>query len=283
VTDSETAESVYDAVDAALCDWQQGDCVLGEHGFVFRLDPRRPLSEAAIEAAAAGGDLAETVVCGLVVLTQTCDVIRTCRERAFLEVAPLVEVSEQEMHPIARGRRPQYAYLPGIAPRRLVADLDRVMTIEKAVVLGWQRMVGCHHDDHARALTRALVRKRARPAFPDDFVAATRKLQQRLQAKHNKGSGEGRALQALREIRVRAAPSWQAAQVDVLFWFIREEDQSDFEGTGWASYLDQWLALVVRGGRFNVHGQVATLEDLTAKDYVESDSLDLDHLSRRKG
>jgi hypothetical protein len=90
VTESETAESVYDAVDAALCDWQQGDCVLGEHGFVFRLDPKRPLSEAAIEAAAAGGDLAETVVRGLVVLTQTCDIVRTCRERTFLEVAPLV-------------------------------------------------------------------------------------------------------------------------------------------------------------------------------------------------
>lgn len=71
--------------------------------------------------------------------------------------------------------------------------------------------------------------------------------------------------------------------MEVLFWLIREDDPSDFEGISWASYLDQWLALVVRSGRFSVHGQVATLEDLTAKDYVESDPLDLDHLSRRDG
>jgi hypothetical protein len=37
-------------------------------------------------------------------------------------------------------------------------------------------------------------------------------------------------------------------------------------------------------GRFtDVDGVVVTLDDLTARDYVESDPLDLDHLSGREG
>jgi hypothetical protein len=280
VTDPEKADALHDAVDAALQAWQQGDCVLGEHWFVFRLDPRRPLTNAAVDAARDESDLAETAVRGLVILSQTCDVARSCRERPFLEVAPLVEVEPNELRNIEQGRRPRYAYLPGLAEHSLVTDLDRVMTIEKAVVLGWTRTAGCQGDAHIRALQRALARKRARIAFPDDFVQLVNTLQRRIVRKHDKGSDEGRALRALSEIRVRAAPSWQAERVDVLFHFIRTEDAHDFEGQRWDIYLGQWLAFVQPCGRFcTVEGEVVTLADLTAKDYVESDPLDLDHLS----
>lgn len=69
-------------------------------------------------------------------------------------------------------------------------------------------------------------------------------------------------------------------RVDVLFHFIRAEDAHDFEGQRWDISLVQWLTLVQPCGRFcTVEGEVVTLADLTAKDYVESDSLDLDHLS----
>ena len=37
------------------------------------------------------------------------------------------------------------------------------------------------------------------------------------------------------------------------------------------------------GGRFrSVDGVITSLDDLTARDYVESDPLDLDHLSARE-
>jgi len=34
-------------------------------------------------------------------------------------------------------------YIPGVAELNLVADLDRVMTVEKAVVAEWERKSGC--------------------------------------------------------------------------------------------------------------------------------------------
>ena len=269
-------------VDAALQAWRQGDCVLGEHWFIHRFDPAVPLTEASAAVCTQGVDLAESAVRGLVVLTQTCDIVRASRERPFLEVAPLVEVSAQVAHEIERGRRPVYAIVPALRTHGLVADLDRTMTVEKAVVAQWARIAGCRTDTEARRFALALVRKRARVAFPDDFTALVARLQARLLERHDKQSEEGRALRALREIRVRAAPSWEATTVEVTFWFIREEEAMDFEGKRWDILLDGWLQLMPASGRFRpVHGAVLALEDLTAKEYVESDPLDLDHLSTR--
>lgn len=270
-------------IDEALQQWRQGDCVLGEQWFVFRVSPDAPLTA---EAAAAedGIDNAEGAVFGFAVVTQTCDIVRDCGERPFVEVCPLVEVDDDKLQEIERGRRPNYAYLPGLSDQHLVADLDRVMTVEKPVLAQWERVGGCLHDDDSRRLSLTLSRKRARIAFPNDFVAFAAPLMNRMSAKHDKGSDEGRALRALREIRVRAAPSWDADTVQLMFWFVRNEDQPTFEKQGWDVLLEAWLERAPAAGRFaEVDGAVLTLDDLTARDYVESDPLDLDHLSSREG
>ncbi|MEQ8995007.1 MAG: hypothetical protein RID53_00700 [Coleofasciculus sp. B1-GNL1-01] len=269
-------------VDAAVGEWRQGDCTLGEHWFLYRFNPKRPLTEDSVNVAQEEIDLAESEVKGFAVITQTCDIVRSCWDRPFIEVVPLVEVNKQRLNEIQRSRRPQYAYIPGISEYSLVADLDRVMTVEKAVVAEWKRIPGCQNDDEVRALGQALARKRVRFAFPDEFIAFAQKLQKRMQDKHDKLSVEGDALRALREIRVRAAPSWNADEIELMFWFIRNEEQVQFQEKEWHQYLEKWLKLLPESGRFkSVHGLVVSLEDMTAKDYVESDPLDLDHLSSR--
>ncbi len=274
-------------VDTALKEWSQGDCVLGKQWFVYRFNPQRPLTIDSANVAQDQVDLteseviAESEVKGFAVITQTCDIVRSCKDRPFIELAPLVEViDEKRLHEIERSRRPQYAYIPGVAKFNLVADLDRVMTVEKAVILEWERIAGCKNDQDIRALRQALARKRIRFAFPDDFIRFANKLQKRMQDKHDKASDEGEALRALREIRVRAEPSWNAQEVTLMFWFIRYEEQIQFQGIGWDQFLEKWLELIPECGRFqNVDGVVVALEDMTAKEYIESDPLDLDHLS----
>lgn len=273
-------DSWIQAIDTALSEWCQGDCVLGEHWFVYRFNPQSPLTSDSAAVAQEETDLAESEVKGFAVVTQTCDIVRTCNKRPFVEIVPLVEVDEAQLHEIQRSRQPQYAYIPGIAELNLVADLDRVMTVEKAVVAEWERKPGCLNDDSVRALGQALTRKRARFAFPDDFTNFVKKLQNRLRDKHNKPTDEGEALRALREIRVRAEPSWNSTEIRLIFWFIRDEEQSKFQGIGWEQFLERWLQLIPESGRYqNVEGSVVALEDMTAKEYVESDPLDLDHLS----
>ena len=280
-------EAIDDAgreqVDRKLSAWRQGDCVIGEDWFLFRTDAERSLTGDAAAAATEGSDNAESAVRGFAILTQTCDLVRPCRDRPFVEVSPLVEVDHRMLHEIRRGRRPNYGFIPGVARHSLVADLDRVMTVEKTVVAVWERIEGCRTDGEARRLSLALARKRARTAFPDDFVAFARPLVDRMLRKHDRQSEEGHALRSLREIRVRAAPSWDANAVELMFWFIRDDEDPGVETTGWEHYLRALPQAQRESGRFvRVDGVVQTLDDLTARDYVESDPLDLDHLSTRQ-
>ncbi len=68
-----------------------------------------------------------------------------------------------------------------------------------------------------------------------------------------------------------------------MFWFIRDEGSPSFKGKNWNSYREQWLRRVPTAGRFNsIDGAVQILDDLTAREYVESDRLDFDHLSTRE-
>lgn len=277
-------EGRHEEIDSAIKEWRQGDCVVGEHWFAYRFATSAPLTDESVQVAAENAELVEVDVRGLAVLTQTCDIVRSCRERPFIEVAPLVEVEASDLEMIESGRRPQYGFVPSLREQGLVADLDRVMTVEKAVVASWDRTPGCLTDDHTRMFAKSLSRKRARFAFPDEFTDLARDLVERLKGKHKKQSDEGEALRALREIRVRAAPSWSEDRVELTFWFIRNDDDQEPENGDWSRLCEAWLALVPVRGRFQVvQGMVTTLDDLTARDYVESDPLDLDHLSGVEG
>jgi hypothetical protein len=267
-------------IDAVLSQWRQGDLALEERWFFHVADPTTPLS---VAAAQANGDEIQALVsevAGLVVVTQTCDIVRSCTTRPYVEVSPLVQVSEADYRHILRGRQPRHATLPTLEKDSLVADLDRVMTVEKSIVSNWKRTPGCSDDADSRRFAQALARKRLRFAFPDDFTALVRKFQSRLVEKHEKTTDEGRALRALREIRVQASPSWDAPYIDIFFWFVRDDGDADFEGKSWADFLDGWLRLVSAAGRFqSVEGEVVTLQDLNAGEYVDSDPFDLDYLS----
>jgi hypothetical protein len=180
------------------------------------------------------------------VATQTCDIVRKCMDRPFVEVRPLIEVDPNTLTEIERGRRPAFAFIPNLVDQRLVADLDRVMTVEKGLVSKWLRHQGCCTDDEARRLADALARKRRRTAFPDDFVRFASPLTDRMSSKHGRNSEEGRALRALREIRVRAAPSWDAKDVELTFLFIRNEDEPALETEdGTSTWSPGYIALRV--------------------------------------
>jgi hypothetical protein len=282
VTSNEPNSWIPD-IDATLEQWSQGDCTVGEDcWFVTRFDPQRPLTPDAADvvATSAEADLTESSVSGFVVVTQTCDLVRSCAERPFVEVAPLVAVDDQYLQDIHRLKRPRYAYIAGVAEFNLVADLDRVMTVEKAVVAGWERISGCPSDADTRLLAEALARKRSRFAFPDDFNEFAKDLQKRMQKRHDKADDDGVGLRALREIRVRAAPAWDAEQVELMFWFIRAEADVRFKNKEWHELLAEWLKLLPPSARFSaVDGTVVSLDDMTAKDYLQSDRLDLDRLS----
>lgn len=281
------------AIDAALQGWRQGDVAIEDAPFFLHLaDLARPLTPEARAAAEAEGTVEGDSLAGvpsqprgLVVVTQTCDVVRPSASRPFVELSPLVEVNGAVLEDVRRIRRPRYAYVPAVAHLGLVADLDQTMTVEKTVLAPLHRVPGCRDDRERRDFAEVLARKRARFAFPDDFVAAFHGVERRLKEKHGKASVEGGLARAIREIRVRAAPGWdEPEQVHLTFLFIlghdepapmqRDEDQ-----------VEDWLCRFDGSGRFRLDPdtpwRLCFLEDLNAREYVESDRLDLDDLSRR--
>ena len=283
-----TVDSSTATVDHAICDWKQGDvCLDAGLEFVHLADlshPHSPASErVSADVLSESKPLPDHVVAvfdeveGVVVVTQTCDIVRSCDQRPFVEVAPLVQMQESEVEEVRRWKRPAFAYVPAMAPRRLVADLDRIMTVEKAIVARWTRTDGMITDSERRDFARALGRKRARPAFADDFVEASRQLVRRLDRKHDRDNSEGAHLRALREIRVSAEPSWQHHQVQIRWWFVKDSDP-DVE-PAWDDMVAKWMSTFAKESRFSIRAVACGLDEMTALDYVKSERLDLDRLS----
>jgi hypothetical protein len=279
----------FEAVDAAVGAWQQGDAFLGSVvNFVYVADLSKPLSEPALTEAAEGfeeGSLTSigSPMVGFVVISQTCDVVFPCRERPFIQIAALQKVDETFAKEVRRGFRPGFAFVPALTDPPLVANLDLLMTVEKSVLIALpleNRVRGVRNDAEARAFAECLSRRFARFAFPDDFVAAVGQLQERIKKKHARDTPEGRTYRSLREIRVSAQPSWNAENPLIEFLFVLEHpnelDQSVDDEIG--KLMDRF---VPTGVFQQPRHRIVTLQDMSAALYLSTDRLDLDHLSRR--
>ena len=119
--------------------------------------------------------------------------------------------------------------------------------------------------------------------FPDEFTNIVGPLRDRMVRRSGKQSDEGRAVDSLSEIRVRASPSWEKRTVHLMFWFILDDNAEKPEEIDWSEILRDWLGLVEREGPFqDIEGVFIKLEDMSVQEYVESDRLDLDHLSNAR-
>lgn len=277
-------QSVVD-IDSELAGWRQGDVILSDTlSSIHLADLARPGTPEASHLGKPGDEGLAVVaidIPGLVILTQTCDIVRSCIERPYLEVCPLIELPEAEIALVRRSRRPQFTALPGLGETGLVADLDRVFTIEKVALAAFasDRVRGLETGDQVRDFADAIARKRSRVALPDDFVALAEPLQARVKDKHSRNSDEGAFLRAAREIRVRATPNWDAEEIELEMLFVFDSIGEIPNGaTGRVEALAQRVQL---SGRFKeLSARAVGLDQISAATYLESDRLDLEHLSK---
>lgn len=258
--------------------WRQGDCAVGRHSS-FHVRAISALSSEPIgEGSGAGDNVGQDACDGFVVLSQSCDIVRPVDKIPFVQIAALVRVDADSLAEIRARRRLQYALVPGVEDQGLVADLGQVMSLSKEALPTLPRTVGCRDDDERRIFAAAIVRKFSRFAFPDDFVSYLEPLRRRLKKKQGKGSPEGQAVKSLYEIRVRA-PSWNEPKVEVHFWFLWDETDGASAEVEWDKWCEKWLGLIGPSARYSITWAALGLEDLTARDYLDSDALDLEHLS----
>jgi hypothetical protein len=275
-------------IETALREWRQGDATLDAGTFIVHLaDKRAPLTAVARDAldeVPAEYNVFDVLssVKGLVVVSQSCDIVKKCSASEYVEVSPLVEIAEEaQLHAIRKGRQLRYAYLPGLADRKLAVDLDRTMTVEKAVVAGWNRIPGCMTDAERVDFADALARKRQRFALPDSFNAGLAKFRDRLKEKEGKASPEGALIAAVDHIRVRPDPNWDAASVTVLFWILLEPGAKvDWDAS--RAIIQAWVGRIKFSAPFSLGNPAFYLverRDISYEDYMDSYRLDYDDLS----
>jgi hypothetical protein len=273
-------------VNQHMLSWRQGDVATNLVEIRHIADLARPLTAAAAEAAAklgvsTGRAAVTTETTGLVILTQTCDLRRSADQRPFVDLAPLVTLEETVAREAARNLRPRYAPVAALGSTSF-ADLDVVETIEKSVLATCDRASGWSTDEQIRRFGRAVGRRHARFAFPDDLTRTLSRLTDRIKSKHGRASVEGRLLEQLEEIRVTASPHWAADRVDVFLHFLlpanttlQSEQLEEYD-----RLLDDWLSRCIpTGAIIQVDGMVINLNEIDGAQYRNSDPLDLDHLS----
>ena len=275
----------FSDVDKALEQWRQGDIILAPAFNLIHLAKlTQPLTPAATEAqlgAAPNADpeILETAADGFIVLTQTCDLVRDAKNKPYAHLALLrPAATADEFRQTRRCERPSLAYVPAVADRNLVADLNRIMTVEKSILASFARTPGFGTADEADAFAAALSRHRRRFAFPDAFNAAIGKFQKRLKDRAGKNSDEGRHVDALIEVRVTASPSWEADKVAITLWLIKRGDPDKQQ---WLHFMAEWVKLIDQTGRYVLDSEprLRRLDDMRASEYFASHQLDLDHLS----
>jgi hypothetical protein len=221
----------YAGIDATLGGWWQGDTISGIP-LTWSTDDEHPLTPEGVKVIALTSELPEDHFVSVEVLpervaivTQTCDLARSsdpAMGQPLAQVSPVVDLTDSpDLLNAQGGHTPHFAPLPALG-NTMFADLRKCSTIEKSVLarVAATRVSGCDTDLHRAAFSRAVARQRGRFAFPDDFTAAFKRLQERLRRNRKKDTAEGRRIADVLQIRAGCrSGNWfdEEIQLDLVF------------------------------------------------------------------
>lgn len=274
-------------VDETVSNWKQGDVLEAiQLPFLHIAEANLPLTRISAEVAKSLEkgqtpqflSVADRSMNRHMIVSQTCDVVRPHQFRPYVELAPLVTLEEEQLPNVLGGKVPRYYSNNTLAEHQLAVDLDRIMTVEKAILVYAKRWPCCEQPNDLSMLQQALARKRARFAFPDDFVDLMPAIRKRVVAKHNKETQEGEFLRATREIRVLPKPSWDAENVELTFFFIfgAENQCTDEMKTEASELCSRFIPSTKYSAPVPV---VISLTKMSAASYLQSAQMDFEFLS----
>lgn len=272
-------------VDECIATWQQGDVILCEDiPFIYLVDLKAPLTAAAKklvwdEEQPSLEQVAVDII-GLVILSQTCDLVRDSSKRPFVEVCALVKLPPNEATNARKGKIFRYALLPSFKDGTYAADLDRIMTVEKSLLAS--RTIQYHKalltDAECRAFSEALIRRLTRAAFPNDFVEAISAFKQHIISCYKNDNPEGEFLKAISQIRIVPKPDWNANEIEVDFYFVFDKETNIPENSD--VFIEGLLKKIKIDDKIiDVSGYASAFNSMTAEMYLMSHQLELDYLS----
>lgn len=164
------------------------------------------------------GPIEHAAPLGVVVLTQTCDLVRC--QGSVATVSPLIELTGDDERNAQNGTKPGFAAVP-LAGERVFADLAHAGPVASSLLAAHKRTAGLDPDDlkQIRRFGESVARFFGRFAFPDEVVPWLNGLRDVVLSKHDsENSAEGELIrQCVAEFRVEAeGPNfWSRAPYEV--------------------------------------------------------------------
>ncbi|MBJ7337146.1 hypothetical protein [Mycolicibacterium sp.] len=198
-------ESVDGGSALRLLGFQQGDVLPAVH-------------ELAVQGE--GGPEAVNTPLGVVITTQTCDVIRD--GLPYVHVAPRVQLVDSAAKQAATGRRPRYAHLPALGGGNF-ADLTHMSSMRKSHVALLERIPGVVSDEEISKFGKAVARHFNRFAFPGVVSEYLSPFADSIQSKAGKlESYEGQAIERVLQLRLESINGWRQPPYDLRLLIIVE-------------------------------------------------------------
>lgn len=225
---------------------------------------------------------------GLIVITQTCDILKAPEKSPLIQFVRVVKEQPNIVQIVKRGNHGRYVFLPELEPQCPLADLDVGVYFEKPMLLlmdHQSKIRAVKTDEHISKFSNAVSRKFNRFAFPDDFNASLVSFRDIIDKNINKMSDLGALLRSVLEIRVSTEMNeqWEsAAPIPTLNFFFEDEDKITQSTRDVLNRLmDKHF---VSTGKFSKAPKMRfeTYDNVTADFYRRSNPLDLSHLTKSK-
>jgi len=251
-----------------LDEWRQGDLALAPIELPAIVLDEDEIVWQAIDAAH-----------GVMLISQSCDIVRDVSNRPYVQVAALTPATDDEIGRAIRRETPSRIHLECITGKGLLIDLDVTATVHKSVVATWKRAPGCQTDDERRRIAAALARYRQRFAFPDSFNNMVQPIRKWIESKRSKQSPHGKFVRAMHEVRV-LCDDWENPKELTFYAIVIEMPEAD-ELAAWtaAAKTLEGKAAAVKGDYPDPEFQIVRYQDLSAAEYLATDRLDWEGLS----
>lgn len=214
---------------------------------------------------------------GVMIISQSCDIVRAIEDRPFVTVAVLIPATPEEVERAKRMETPSRLFSDILSPHSLLVDLDATATVHKCVVACWAHTPGCTTDEQRRKIGAALARHRQRFAFPDNFNRLVVRVRRWIEGKRNKASPQGNFVRAMEEVRVYC-DNWDAP-TELTFLVIVDHRPGPGELQEWEAAAKQLEERAKLEGWPEAEFRIVTYDEISARQYRESDRLDWDGLS----
>lgn len=150
---------------------------------------------------------------GVVVISQTCDVIRAVEANGSVQVAKIRRLEGQEYNSSACGERPRYAPL-SIGDCKLFADLGCIATVLlENITKDMLRDGSIRCAENSRLFRDLIGRRFARFPFPDAVVLWCNHLRTKIAPKARRNGNQGKLLRKVTCIRIEDANNWRNSDV----------------------------------------------------------------------